>query len=142
MRRRRVVLDTNVVFSALNSRAGAGFKLLSLLDEDRFEIALSVPLVFEYEDVLSRHLESGLFHAQEINSFLDYLCTVAHRQDIFFLWRPCLPDPQDDQVLELAIAASCEGIVTYNQRDFVEARRFGIHVYSPKEFLQLLEEVP
>lgn len=142
MRRKRIVLDTNVIFSALNSRAGAGFRLLTLLDADRFEIALSVPLLFEYEDVLSRHTQAGLFDVQDISELLDYLCTIAHRQDIFFLWRPNLPDPQDDLVLELAVAATCDGIVTYNQRDFAGANKFGIRVYSPKEFLRLLEEVP
>ena len=90
-----MVLDTNVIFSALSSRTGAGFKLVSLLATGRFEIALSVPLVFEYEDVLSRHSEAGRFHPQDIADFLDYLCTVARQQEIFFLWRPFLPDPKD-----------------------------------------------
>ena len=50
----QVVLDTNVLRSALQSRKGASFKLLSLIDSERFKINLSVPLLFEYEDVLKR----------------------------------------------------------------------------------------
>ena len=142
MKKRRVVLDTNVVVAALRSRQGASFKLLSLLGEGRFEIAISVPLLFEYEDVLARHLTVGLYGQQDIDGFLDYVCQAAHRQNIFFLWRPCLPDPKDDMVLELAVAAECEAIVTHDQRDFVGAESFGVRVEAPKDFLRILEELP
>lgn len=114
--------------------------MLSLLGEGEFEIALSVPLFFEYEDVLARHLPAGLFEQQDIEDFLDYICQVADHQRIFFLWRPCLSDPKDDMVLELAVAAGCEAIVTHNQRDFGGAERFGVRVDAPRDFLHLLEE--
>ena len=140
MKKRRVVLDTNVVVAALRSRRGASFKLLSLLAEDRFEITISVPLLLEYEDVLARYIEVGLYGEQDVDDFLDFVCQVAHRQSIFFLWRPCLPDPKDDMVLELAVAAGCEAIVTYNQRDFVGAERFDLRIDAPRDFLRILEE--
>ncbi len=82
----------------------------------------------------------GLFTQEDIDSFLDYVCQVAHRQSIFFLWRPCLSDAKDDMILELAVAAGCEAIVTHNQRDFVGTDRFGVRIHTPKEFLRLLEE--
>jgi|SRR6185295_1151636 len=141
MRRRRVVLDTNVIVAAFKSREGASFALLSLFAEQRFEVAISVPLVLEYEDALNRRLQ-GSVTADDIEAFLDYICQAAHRQSIFFLWRPCLPDAKDDMVLELAFAAGCDGIVTHNQRDFAGAERFGIRVYSPRDFLRSMEEKP
>jgi predicted nucleic acid-binding protein len=58
------------------------------------------------------------------------LCSIAVRHEIFFLWRPVLRDPRDDMVLELAVAAGCESIVSYNRRDFKAAERFGIQVES------------
>jgi hypothetical protein len=67
---------------------------------------------------------------------LDYLCSVATRREIFFLWRPFLRDREDDLVLELAVEASCDFIVTYNKRDFEGAEKFGIRVVTPKEFLE------
>jgi putative PIN family toxin of toxin-antitoxin system len=140
MRVRRVVLDTNVVVAALRSRRGASFKLLSLLGEDRFEIAISVPLLFEYEDVLTRHIGEGLYRQQEIDDLLDFICQIARRQSIFFLWRPCLPDPKDDMILELAVAAGCEAIVTHNDRDFVGAEPLGVRIDTPRDFLRILEE--
>jgi predicted nucleic acid-binding protein len=39
-------------------------------------------------------------------------------------------------VLELAVAAGCDAIVTHNRRDFGPARQFGVRVLSPAEFLQ------
>jgi predicted nucleic acid-binding protein len=71
---------------------------------------------------------------------VDCLCSVAHRQQIHFLWRPVLPDPRDEFVLEWAVAADCEAIVTHNVRDFVGASRFQPRVLTPAEFLAQLEE--
>jgi putative PIN family toxin of toxin-antitoxin system len=139
MELRRVVLDTSVVVAALRSRQGASFQLISLLVEGRFEAAISVPLLFEYEDVLFRYLDAGLYTREDIDDFLDYLCQVAHRQSIFFLWRPYLSDSKDDMVLELAVAAACEAIVTHNLRDFVGTAQFGVDVHAPKTFLRSLE---
>lgn len=138
MRHPRIVLDTNVLCSGLRSRRGASFQLLSLLGTERFEIALSVPLVLEYETVLSRQITD--LSAEQISDLLDYLCSVAHQQQIFFLWRPTLSDPKDEQVLELAVAAQCDGIVTFNRKDFRAAENFGLWVLEPRQFLQAIGE--
>lgn len=130
----KIVIDTNVLVSALRSRRGASFKLVSVLPSDEFSIAISVPLVLEYEDALKR-LESSAITSQDIGNFVDFLCKIGHHQEIFFLWRPFLPDPSDDHVLEVAVAAGCEAIVTYNKRDFKGIERFGLRVLDPREFL-------
>jgi putative PIN family toxin of toxin-antitoxin system len=130
----RVVVDTNVVVAGLRSRRGVAFRLLTEVGRDRFEIALSVPLVLEYEDALLRP-EVGHLDQQDVDTVLDYFCSVAHLQRIFFLWRPLLPDPNDDMLLELAVAARCQSIVTYNGRDFAGAESFGISVLEPGPFL-------
>ena len=131
----RVVLDTNVLVAAVRSRRGASFQVLSLVGSRDFEIAVSVPLVLEYEDALVRHLEATSLGRADVDDIIDYLCGVAIRQDIFFLWRPQLRDPGDDLVLEIAVAAGCEAIVTHNLRDFAGAGRFGIRVLKPSTFL-------
>jgi predicted nucleic acid-binding protein len=135
-RRWNIVLDTNVLEAALRSRRGVSFALVHLVGTGRFEIALSVPLVLEYEEVLMRETDATNRDPATVTDLLDYFCTVGKWQPIFYLWRPLLVDPRDEMVLELAIAAGCDAIVTYNQRHFGPARQFGIRVLRPVEFLK------
>ena len=136
----RVVLDSNVLVSALRSRRGASFRLVTLLRQGRFEVALSVPLALEYEAVLVRHAKELGLARHEANGFVDYMCGVAYRQAIHFLWRPTLTDPDDEFILELAVAAGCKAIVTHNVHDFGGATRFGVTIITPGDFLASLEE--
>lgn len=138
----RVVLDSKVLVAGLRSRRGASFRLLELLRDGVFEIAVSVPLALEYEAVLLRHARDIELSGREIEGVVDYLCQIAHRQDIHFLWRPTLSDPKDEFVLELAVGAECEWIVTHNIRDFRKATRFRLKVVRPADFLNILEERP
>jgi predicted nucleic acid-binding protein len=102
-----------------------------------FEVVISVPLVFAYEEVLA---ETRLSRA-EIVGVVDYICSIAKRQEIFLLWRPVLRDPGDDLVLETAVAGSCDVIITHNVRDFDWGKRFGVRALSPGTFLYELEGV-
>ena len=134
------MLDSSVLVAGFRSRRGASFRVLELLRADRFEIAVSVPLVLEYEAVLIRHAEVLGLRRGEAEGLVDYLCQVAHRQDIHFLWRPTLIDPRDEFILELAVAASCDAIVTHNVRDFSGAANFRVRVLAPSAFLAMVEE--
>jgi putative PIN family toxin of toxin-antitoxin system len=143
VQRFQIVIDTNVFLSALRSNQGASFLLLTLIGlSNLFEINLSVPLVLEYEDVAKRPSLVPNLSEQEIDDILDYLCSVGHRHTIFFLWRPFLKDPKDDMVLELAVEAQCDCIITFNQKDFVGSEQFGIITLSPQEFLRKIGIIP
>lgn len=135
------VFDTNVFVAALRSRRGASFALLARLATPTpgFEIHISVPLVFEYEDVLRRHAAELGLPSTVVDDLVDYVCAIAQHQPIFFLWRPALRDPGDDMVLELAVAAGVTYVVTFNVRDFAGAERFGVRVITPPAFLRLLD---
>ncbi len=135
-----MVLDSNVLVSALRSRRGASFQLLKLLRAGRFEVALSVPLALEYEAVLLRHAKELGLARNEADALVDYLCDVGCRQAIHFLWRPTLTDPRDEFILELAVAAGCEAIVTHNARDFAAASRFAVKIITPGAFLASVKE--
>ena len=74
-----------------------------------------------------------------VTAFVDYLCLVAHKQDVFFLWRPLLNDPNDDMVVELAMASRANAIITHNLRDFVPATALGVRVLAPAQFLLHLQ---
>jgi predicted nucleic acid-binding protein len=129
------VIDTNVLVSATRSRRGASFRVLSLIGSDVFSLAVSVPLVLEYEAALLGRLEATDLDAEDVAAIVDYICRVAKRQTIFFLWRPLLTDPKDDMVAEVAFAAGCDVVVTHNLRDFAELAHLGLRVMSPSEFL-------
>lgn len=138
----RIVLDTSVFYAALRSRRGASFRVLELAGSGAYELALSVPLVLEYEHVASRLLADSPLAARDVELAIDYLCSIAHRQPIYFAWRPALPDPHDDFILELAVAASCRYVVTFNLRDFRGIERFGVTAVTPSEFLATLRGDP
>jgi putative PIN family toxin of toxin-antitoxin system len=129
----QIVLDTNVLVTALKSSRGSSFRLLSLIDSGKFTINISTPLVAEYEEVLQREIRH--LSRAEINDILDYLCSVANRHKIFYLWRPVLKDADDDFILELAVKSG-SNIITWNVKDFDRAGKFGIPVQTPAEFLR------
>ena len=137
-----IVIDTNIVVAGLRSRRGSAFRLLTLVGTGQFDIHLSVPLVLEYEEVLLRELPHLQVPRTGVEDVLDFHCTVATRHQIFFLWRPYLPDPRDDMLLELAVAARCDFIVTYNVQDFVRVERFALRAIEPGGFLRHIGALP
>lgn len=138
----QVVIDTNVLLAALRSQRGASHRLLRLLGDVRWQMNLSVPMLLEYEDVLKRP-DAGLsLSTGEIEDILDFICAEANLREIFYLWRPVLPDPKDDFVLELAVESQSDFIITFNVRDFVGVEKFGMAAITPQEFLRKLGEIP
>jgi putative PIN family toxin of toxin-antitoxin system len=118
MRKYHIVIDTGVLVSALKSRRGASFKILSLLPSGKFTFHLSVPLVFEYEAVLKRAGLGLNWTPDEIEELLDIICLLGVKHDIWYLWRPLLQDAGDEFIAELAVTAQADAIVTHNVRDF------------------------
>jgi putative PIN family toxin of toxin-antitoxin system len=131
----KVVIDTNVIFSGLLSQKGSSYKLLKMIPRNDFTMVLSVPLVFEYESVLSKNINKLNLTKSDIDDFLDYLCSISEHSLIYYLWRPVLKDPYDDHILELAFASNSKYIITYNVSDFIEAEKFGIFPITPDKFL-------
>jgi putative PIN family toxin of toxin-antitoxin system len=133
------VLDTDVMVAALRSESGASRQLLLAGLNHQFELLLSVPLVLEYESVLTRpeHLAACGLSGAEVGSVLDDLVAIARPVRLAFRWRPRFSDPDDDMVLETAINGGASAIVTFNQRDFVDAgREFNCAVILPAAALK------
>ncbi len=139
----RVVFDTNVLVAAARSSQGASHLLVRAIPSRQFTLCLSVGLYFEWQEVLTRseNLPPGQTGADALG-FLRYLASQSHLQEIHFLWRPLLPDADDDMVLELAFAAGCRHIVTHNVKDFCGSEQFGITAVTPQAFLKLLGSQP
>jgi putative PIN family toxin of toxin-antitoxin system len=137
----RLVLDTAILVAAIRSDAGASRRLLVDALERRFSLLVSVPLMIEYESVMTRneHLAASGMSADDVAALLDTVAVVAERVHLAFLWRPTLPDADDDMVLEVAVNGGADAIVTMNRRDFLPAaERFGIQVLPPGAAAALL----
>ncbi len=132
----QIVIDTNIFVSALKNDKGASFYLLSLIGKNEFETNVSVPLLMEYEAVADRFLGQTNLTASDLNDILDYICSVSNKHKINYLWRPFLRDPKDDFVLELAVKARSQYIITFNKKDFKNISMFGITALTPWEFLR------
>lgn len=129
----RLVLDTDVVVAALRSDQGASRQLLLAALDRRVVVVASVPLMLEYEAVLTRpeQLDQILVTAEEINMVLDALAAVVEPVPLRFLWRPQLKDPADEMVLETAVNGRAD-LVTFNMRHLgAAARAFGIRAVLP-----------
>jgi putative PIN family toxin of toxin-antitoxin system len=135
----QIILDTNVLYAGLYSADGASYQVLRAIERGQVRIVVSTTLLFEYEDVLYRkQAELGLSN-QDIEALLDNLCDVGGHQRIYFLWRPFLPDPKDDHLLEVAVASRTPSIVTHNLKDFTGiVRAFDIRAIPPKKLLEEL----
>ncbi len=132
------MIDTNVLIAALRSSSGASFQILLAADRGDFQIALSVPLLAEYDDVSTRPGSGMPIPASAVDAIVGRLAMLAHKQPIYFLWRPILPDPKDDMVLEVAVASRATHIVTFNHKDLKAASQFGINVLPPSKFIKLI----
>jgi putative PIN family toxin of toxin-antitoxin system len=134
----RAVIDTNVLVAALRSSLGASHEILLAADKGRFEVALSVPLLAEYDDVCHR-ADSGIsIPLSAIDDVINRIAQISKQQAIHYLWRGILPDPKDDMVLEVAVASESSHIITFNHRHLKQASEFGISVVTPSEFLTIL----
>ena len=136
----KVVVDTNVFVSALISKAGASREVVRRCLQGRYSSCVSLALFAEYRDVMGRRelFRKCPLDADERDELFQALMAVSHLTDIYFLWRPNLPDEGDNHVLELAVAAGAEAIVTHNRTDFLRAElRFPeLRILSPAQLLK------
>jgi len=123
---------------------GASNRILRSLPMNGIEPCLSVALYAEWQEVLCRpeNLHYGGQTRADAQAFLRYLASICHHQDVHFLWRPFLRDPDDDFILELAFAAGARYIVTHNTRDFAGSDQLGILPITPGDFYRLIFHKP
>ncbi|MGF9563301.1 PIN domain-containing protein [Neorhizobium sp. JUb45] len=134
-----MVVDANVVLSAMRSSAGASHLLLREMLVGKAPFAVSPAVAFEYEDLLKRE---GIFgdepwiRPDEIDTVLDALFSQAYLVSPWFRFRPFLSDPKDDIYIECALTAEATFIVTHDRHFRHPAvRAFGMTVVRPADFL-------
>ena len=109
----QIVVDTNVLVAAARSNAGASFELLRLfaIGDPRWQWNISTAVLLEYEAVLKREQHRQGRTMAVVDRFLDDIAARANRPAIFYLIRPFLIDPDDELILELALASSSSYII-------------------------------
>lgn len=137
----QIVIDTNVILAGLKSNQGASYKLLKILNDQRFEINISTTLIFEYEEILKREQEQIGLNNQDIEDVINGICFLANQHQLFYIWRPIAKDKDDDFIIDLALKCQANFIISYNYKDLKPVEKFGISILTPKQFLQILGEV-
>jgi putative PIN family toxin of toxin-antitoxin system len=138
----RAVLDTSVLVAAIRSDRGVSRVLLVNALKRAYTILASVPLMIEYESVLTRaeHLDASGVSNPDVQALLDALAVVAEPIRLAYLWRPTLPDVADDMVLETAVNGRADVLVTLDRHHFKAAATFAVQIASPAEMLNILRK--
>ncbi|WP_192483442.1 MULTISPECIES: putative toxin-antitoxin system toxin component, PIN family [Cysteiniphilum] len=133
----KIILDTNVIYSALYSKNGASYQVLTTsIAHSAIITCASVSLICEYEAVLKRKFEHN-FVDQFLRSYID----LSEKVLISYRYRPTGCDNKDEMVLEAAINCAADYIVTHNIKDFKGAKNFNVEVITPQQFLKILKEI-
>jgi putative PIN family toxin of toxin-antitoxin system len=137
----RIVLDTDVIVTALRSVTGGSNAVLREAALGRLAPLVTPALFLEYEEVLKRP-EQRLAHKlalRDIDRFLAALASACEPVEVSFQWRPQLADPNDEMVLEAAVNGRADVLVTHNVRHFAKgAAMFGLRVLQPGQLLKEL----
>ncbi len=121
----RLVLDTDVIRSGLQSDRGASRLLLCAVDEGALQPLVTVATILELEDVLLRPdgLAATGLTIDETLEFLDgYLARsikVAGQRRL----RPRIQDPADEIFVEALLGGGGDAIVSFNRRDYLDSDR-------------------
>ncbi|MBT3346844.1 MAG: putative toxin-antitoxin system toxin component, PIN family [Thiotrichales bacterium] len=136
-----ITLDTNVILAGLLSKNGASHLILNLILEEKINIAISTPVVLEYEDVLNRKeiLKRLNISKNQVQDIIDLLLLLADKQCIYYRLRPNLLDENDNLFIECAFASNSQYLVTSNIKDFErgELTNHPFKVITPGDFYYL-----
>ena len=136
-----LTLDTNILYQALKSTTGASYFILQQVRNRKIQIALSVPVFLEYQDVLTRDKSLKDFELQlnDVEKFLRFIAYIGKTFEIYFLLRPNLKDEKDNKIVELAVTSQSDYLITSNIRDFKNAElKFDqLKIITPSEFVKM-----
>ena len=129
----KVVFDTNVIVSAALYEQSLPALLLSLGLEDKLNFFVSPALLNEYEAVLKR--PRFKFEHKEITELLEKInqkaVMVTPKKELKIL----RTDESDNQILECALKAKADFIITGNRRHFPFEEFKGSKIVTPREFI-------
>jgi putative PIN family toxin of toxin-antitoxin system len=117
-----VVIDTNVFVSAMRSGGGASRQIIRRALDGVYRPLFSNALWLEYEDLLGRPIWTDATWTAattpvERRQVMAALAASGEWVNIWFGWRPNLPDEADNYLFELAVAGGARAVITHNVRD-------------------------
>src|SRR5262245_23336376 len=135
------VLDTNVIISALLSSAGPPAETVQHWEQEQFELATSPVLLAELQETLTyarvqKYLKRSPAY---IEAFLKRLSTTSIFVDPPFGLDVMADDPDDNRVLECALAAEAAYIVSGDSHLLDLKHYQGIEILPPAGFLIILK---
>ena len=127
-----VVLDSNVFLSALLF-GGNPRRVIELVERGVIQAAISAPIKSEVERILE---EKFNWPRNRITETTNYLWQIALTFEPTVRVSDCR-DPDDNPVLECALAGAAIAIVT-GDRDLLDLHPYrGISILTPRQFLEL-----
>ena len=129
----RIVLDTNVLVSALLTPFGLPADILRLITSGFVRVCHDARILGEYRQVLLR--PAFPFGQVQVEALLNQI-EADGDPIVAFPLSERLPDPDDEVFLAVALAGGARYLVTGNLRHYPEQRRQGVQVVSPREFLE------
>jgi len=135
-----VVIDTNILVSALRSDGGASREVLRRALRGVYQPLFSNALWLEYEDLLGRAVWSDATTPGERREILAALAAAGRWVRIYYLWRPNLPDEADNHLIELAVAGGAKAIITHNTRHLSRGQLLwkDLSILTPARCLEIL----
>jgi putative PIN family toxin of toxin-antitoxin system len=136
-----VVLDTNVIISALLSTKGPPAKVIDRWEADEFEVAISKPLLDELERARGYDRVKKYFKDSQgiIKALLKRLKTVGVFVDPKIELHIIEDDPDDNRVLECALAANASYIISGDEHLLGLEEYKGIIINTSTGFLTALD---
>jgi putative PIN family toxin of toxin-antitoxin system len=133
----RVVIDTNVLVSALISPGRTAWQVTEAVRDGRLTPLHDERILAEYGDVLTRPAFGFAVDdvAELVDLFLRFGETISAEP-----LELVVPDPDDLVFVEVAVTGRADAIVTGNRRHFPDTQN--VPVWSPREVLEQLEGVP
>ncbi len=132
----KIVADTNILVSA-SFWKGKPYNIIKLAAHGKIEIFSSTEILEEFAKVLKRDFKTEENELKErIETFLEILSIVEPKIKI----NEIKEDPDDNKVLEVAIEAMVDYIVS-GDKHLLKLQEFrGIKIVKAREFLEIIEK--
>jgi putative PIN family toxin of toxin-antitoxin system len=133
----KVVVDTNVLVSAILKPDSVPELVLSLVLSGEIVLCLSEPIATEYEEVLKRPKFKKLDQGK-VKELLSRLRSEAHWVDPKIRLLVTRADPEDNKFLECAVEAEADFLITGNTKHFPPGKFQETVIVNPAQFLPVV----